>query len=144
MMALHEGMTYERDPEKRATYVQRSLDFIDRITDTLSKKMVPFGKLGAQVITVTFAPRATHSRQCSKVRLAGAFTSGGKLSDKKRICKSTPIQSNLSFTFLQVHRNGLGRQDFPKFGCKISILKPARAIGNLYQDQLAISQLEVK
>jgi len=39
MMALHEGMTYERDAEKRASYAQRSLDFIDRITDTLSKKM---------------------------------------------------------------------------------------------------------
>ena len=40
MMALHEGMTYERDAEKRAPYAQRSLDFIERITDTLSKKMV--------------------------------------------------------------------------------------------------------
>ena len=40
MMALHEGMTYERDAEKRAPYAQRSLDFIDRIKDTLSKKMV--------------------------------------------------------------------------------------------------------
>jgi hypothetical protein len=40
MMALHEGMTYERDAEKRAPYAQRSLDFIDRITDTLSKKMI--------------------------------------------------------------------------------------------------------
>jgi tetratricopeptide (TPR) repeat protein len=40
MMALHEGMTYERDAEKRAPCAQRSLEFIDRITDTLSKKMV--------------------------------------------------------------------------------------------------------
>ena len=40
MMALHEGMTYERDAEKRAPYAQRSLDFINRITDTLSKRMV--------------------------------------------------------------------------------------------------------
>jgi hypothetical protein len=40
MMALHEGMTYERDAEKRSPYLQRSLDSIDRITDTLSKKMV--------------------------------------------------------------------------------------------------------
>jgi hypothetical protein len=40
MMALHEGMNYERDDEKRAPYAQRSLKFIDRITDTLSKKMV--------------------------------------------------------------------------------------------------------
>jgi tetratricopeptide (TPR) repeat protein len=39
MMALREGMTYERDAEKRAPYAQRSLDFINRITDTLSKKM---------------------------------------------------------------------------------------------------------
>ncbi len=35
MMALHEGITYERDAENRASYAQRSLDFIDRITDTL-------------------------------------------------------------------------------------------------------------
>ena len=40
MMALHEGMTYERDAEKRTPYAKRSLDFIDRITDALSKKMV--------------------------------------------------------------------------------------------------------
>jgi hypothetical protein len=40
MMALHEGMTYERDAEKRAPYAQRSLTFISRITDTLSKKIV--------------------------------------------------------------------------------------------------------
>ncbi len=40
MMALREGMTYERDAEKSAHYAQRSLDFIDRITETLSKKMV--------------------------------------------------------------------------------------------------------
>ena len=40
MMALHEGMTYEQDAAKRAPYAQRLLDFIDRITDTLSKKMV--------------------------------------------------------------------------------------------------------
>jgi hypothetical protein len=40
IMALHEGMNYERDDEKRAPYAQRSLKFIDRITDTLSKKMV--------------------------------------------------------------------------------------------------------
>jgi hypothetical protein len=40
ILALHEGMTYERDAEKRAPYSQRSLDFIDRISDTLSKKMV--------------------------------------------------------------------------------------------------------
>jgi tetratricopeptide (TPR) repeat protein len=40
MMALHEGMTYERDAEKRAPYAQRSLGFTNRITDALSKKMV--------------------------------------------------------------------------------------------------------
>jgi hypothetical protein len=33
-------MTYERDAEKRAPHAQRSFDFIGRITDTLSKKMV--------------------------------------------------------------------------------------------------------
>jgi hypothetical protein len=33
-------MTYEGDAEKRAPYAQRSFDFIDRRTDTLSKKMV--------------------------------------------------------------------------------------------------------
>jgi hypothetical protein len=40
MMALHEGMTYEREPEKRAPYARQSSDFIDRITDSLSKKIV--------------------------------------------------------------------------------------------------------
>ncbi len=40
MMVLHEGMTLERDAEKHAPYAQRSLDFIDRIMNTLSKKMV--------------------------------------------------------------------------------------------------------
>ena len=40
MMALREGMTCERDAEKRTPYAQRSLDFIRHITDTLSKKMV--------------------------------------------------------------------------------------------------------
>jgi hypothetical protein len=33
-------MTYERDAEKRSPYAQQSLDFIGRITDTSSKKMV--------------------------------------------------------------------------------------------------------
>ncbi|WP_312262322.1 hypothetical protein [Limnohabitans sp.] len=40
MMALHDGMTYERAAGKRPLYAQRSLDAINRITDTLSKKMV--------------------------------------------------------------------------------------------------------
>jgi len=40
MMALHEAATFKRGAEKRVPYVQRSLDFIDRITDTQSKKMV--------------------------------------------------------------------------------------------------------
>lgn len=40
MMALHEGMTYEGDAQKRAPYAKRSLDFMGRITDTLSKKMM--------------------------------------------------------------------------------------------------------
>ncbi len=40
VMALHEVMTYELDAEKCATYAQRSLDFIDRIRDIPSKKMV--------------------------------------------------------------------------------------------------------
>lgn len=39
-MALHDRMSYERDAEMRVSYAQRSLDFIDRIVDTLSKKMV--------------------------------------------------------------------------------------------------------
>ena len=37
---LHEGLTYERDPEKRDPFAAKSMTFIDRITDTLSKKMV--------------------------------------------------------------------------------------------------------
>lgn len=40
MMVLHEAMTYERDAEKRSPYAQRSFDFINRITDTMSKKMM--------------------------------------------------------------------------------------------------------
>ncbi len=40
MMVLHEGITYQRDAEKRTLSAQRSLDYIDRITDTLPKKMV--------------------------------------------------------------------------------------------------------
>lgn len=40
MMALHEGITYERDAENRASYAKRSLEFTYYIMDTLSKKMV--------------------------------------------------------------------------------------------------------
>jgi tetratricopeptide (TPR) repeat protein len=40
MMALHEGMSYERDARKRAPYAQGPLDFIEQVTETLSKKMV--------------------------------------------------------------------------------------------------------
>jgi len=39
-MALNEGLTYEWDQEKRDPYASQSMTFIDRITDTLSKKMV--------------------------------------------------------------------------------------------------------
>ena len=45
------------------------------------------------MITVIRCPDFAHSRQCSKVRLAGALTSGGKLSDKKRMCKESFILS---------------------------------------------------
>ena len=38
--ALNEGLTFARDAEQRAPYLQKSTMFIDRITDTLSKKMV--------------------------------------------------------------------------------------------------------
>lgn len=40
MMTLREGLTYERAPDKRDTFAAKSMTFIDRITDTLSKKMV--------------------------------------------------------------------------------------------------------
>ena len=40
MMALNEGLTYAWDAEKRAPYAQKSMASIDRIIDTLSKKMV--------------------------------------------------------------------------------------------------------
>jgi hypothetical protein len=40
MMALHEEITYERDPEKRVSIVRRSDALENRINDTLSKKMV--------------------------------------------------------------------------------------------------------
>jgi len=39
-MALNEGLTDEWDAEHRAPYAQKSIAFINRITDTLSKKMV--------------------------------------------------------------------------------------------------------
>ncbi len=39
-MALNKGLTYTWDAEQRAPYAQKSIAFIDRITDTLSKKMV--------------------------------------------------------------------------------------------------------
>ncbi len=39
-MALNEGLTYEWDQEKRDPYASKSMTFINRITDTLSKKMV--------------------------------------------------------------------------------------------------------
>ena len=39
-MALNEGLTYAWDPEQRAPFAQKSIAFIDRITNTLSKKMV--------------------------------------------------------------------------------------------------------
>ena len=38
-MALNEGMTYAWDAEQRAPYPQKSMAFINSITDTLSKKM---------------------------------------------------------------------------------------------------------
>jgi hypothetical protein len=39
-MAMNEGLTYTWDAEQRAPYAQKSMVFIDRITDTLSKKLV--------------------------------------------------------------------------------------------------------
>ncbi len=39
-MALNEGLNYAWDPELRAPYAQKSMVFINRITETLSKKMV--------------------------------------------------------------------------------------------------------
>jgi hypothetical protein len=39
-MALNEGLTYAWDSELRALYAQKSMAIINRITDTLSKKMV--------------------------------------------------------------------------------------------------------
>jgi hypothetical protein len=39
-MSLNEGLTYAWNAEQRAPYAQKSMAFIDRITDTLSKKMV--------------------------------------------------------------------------------------------------------
>src|SRR3569623_355179 len=57
----------------------------------------PCGKLGVPVITVTLWPARTHSRQCSKVREAGAFTSGGKLSVRKSMCISLPAHFHSAF-----------------------------------------------
>jgi tetratricopeptide (TPR) repeat protein len=39
-MALNDGLTYMWDAVERAPYAQKSIGFIDRISDTLSKKMV--------------------------------------------------------------------------------------------------------
>lgn len=39
-MALNEGLTHEWDQEKRDPYASKSMTFLDRITDTISKKMV--------------------------------------------------------------------------------------------------------
>jgi hypothetical protein len=47
-MALNEGLTYEWDAEHRAPYAQKSIAFINRITDTLSKKMVHKVKTGGE------------------------------------------------------------------------------------------------
>ena len=40
LMALNEGLTYAWAAEHRAPYAHKSMTFIHRITDTLSKKMV--------------------------------------------------------------------------------------------------------
>ncbi len=40
LMELHEGLTYERDADRRSPYAEKSAYFVDGITDTLSKKMV--------------------------------------------------------------------------------------------------------
>ncbi len=40
LMELHEGLTYERDPDRRSPYAEKSAYLVDGITDTLSKKMV--------------------------------------------------------------------------------------------------------
>jgi hypothetical protein len=37
-MAQCEGLTYERDPNRRSLYAVKSAYFFDDITDTLSKK----------------------------------------------------------------------------------------------------------
>ncbi len=39
LIALYEGLTYERDAKKRAPFAKRLIDFTGRITDTISKKM---------------------------------------------------------------------------------------------------------
>ena len=40
LMELQEVLTYERDPDRRSPYAEKSAYFVDRITDTQSKKMV--------------------------------------------------------------------------------------------------------
>lgn len=39
-MALNDGLSYAWDAEQRALYAQKSMAFINRITDTLSKTVV--------------------------------------------------------------------------------------------------------
>ncbi len=40
LMTLHEGLTYERDAEKREPFARRSSFFVEEITDQLSERMV--------------------------------------------------------------------------------------------------------
>ena len=40
LMELHEGLTYERDSDRRSPYAEKSANFVSCITDTLSHKMV--------------------------------------------------------------------------------------------------------
>src|SRR5215510_941009 len=74
-------------------------------------KSRPLGKFGAHVITVTRCPIRAHSRQCSNVRLAGAFTSGGKLSVKKRMCISHPKPASARSAVGKSHDEALHVRD---------------------------------
>ena len=57
----------------------------ESLTVNLVAKSIMLTDARKQVITVTSCPDFTHSLQCSNVRVAGAFTSGGKLSVKNNI-----------------------------------------------------------
>jgi transcriptional regulator with XRE-family HTH domain len=73
---LHEGVTYERDGEKHGPFASRLLDFRNRISVTLSKKMVRKVKtVGVMAFGLGIKPDST--APC--LPLPSMFNDGGQL-----------------------------------------------------------------